>query len=159
MYCFQQENAFQVHPAGEPLISDIHLSFSARFSSSGSQLELLAVVHALPHRLSLEADKTLQMIFRPPFTQTKESDLDLEVSCETGDVYHVTTTSYFPGGVRYEREYRIRLHITQPSSPKCKYCYLNHQTLLCYSIFFIYFNPILLGILCSINFHLLLELI
>jgi hypothetical protein len=104
-------------------VGNIQITFSARLSKYGTNLDLFALVHAQPHQLYIETNDTLELVFRPPFGQNKLPDL--EVSHQEGDVYHVITTSHFPENVKYEREFRIRVNLTQPSPHRGKYRSLN----------------------------------
>lgn len=132
LYCFPQENGNQAHRSSEPHLTYLTLSFSAQFSNSATCLDLFARVHTQPHHLSLEVGENLQMAFHPPFSSNQMPDL--HVSDHNGDVYHVTTTSYFPGNARYERVFRVRLNMTQPSALRSKSCYQKPELYLSSSL-------------------------
>ena len=99
--------------------ADVMLFFSSHFlQTTDTSLEILAQVLSTPHQLNLEPDgNEVKMAFRNPLPGANPPIPAINVTTRHNDVYHATATSYFPGNVRFERVFRVRLKVSSLHKP------------------------------------------
>ncbi|KAF2436907.1 hypothetical protein EJ08DRAFT_6479 [Tothia fuscella] len=122
LHCFKQDRRRSGRPL-QPDESELVIDFSAEFPDECDRLDITARINSQPHHLVLEDSGNMHVAFRPPLANGPVSDLRAIQNGRQNHLYNVIATSHFPGNVRYERVFRVKLNIQQPAAQRRKSSY------------------------------------